>query len=247
MEPQMISASTLGFSYDDTPALHDVSFGVAAGNLVLLAGANGSGKSTLLAVLAGLASPGAGLLRVADLRLPGQERALRRISRLVVQDADLQILGATVGEDLLLGRSATDEAMVRSMAGRFDLAGAWDLPAHTLSWGMRRKLCLAAALLDDPRLLLLDEPFAGLDYHGTLEMRRILTENRRKSLTQVVAVHDLDPVADLADQMLVLDRGRLVLSGRPAAVMDGVRTHGVRPPCSWLAGRGLVPWDDGHG
>ncbi|MES9995369.1 ATP-binding cassette domain-containing protein [Desulfovibrio aminophilus] len=242
----MISASTLGFSYDDTHALRDVSFGVAVGNLVLLAGANGGGKSTLLAILAGLASLGSGLLRVADLRLPGQERALRRISRLVVQDADLQILGTTVGEDLLLGRSVTDAAMSRAMAGRFGLAEAWDQPAHALSWGMRRKLCLAAALLDDPRLLLLDEPFAGLDYPGTLEMRRILAENRRNGLTQVVAAHDLDPVADLADQMLVLDRGRLVLSGPPDAVMDGLRAYGVRPPCSWLAGRALVPWDDGH-
>ncbi|WP_449243364.1 energy-coupling factor ABC transporter ATP-binding protein [Desulfovibrio sp.] len=240
----MISAESLCFSYDGAQALRDVSFGIEAGSLTLLAGANGGGKSTLLTLLAGLASPDSGRLLVDGLAIPGQERDLRRMGRLVVQDADLQILGATVGEDLLLGRLGADADRARDMAARFGLAETWDQPAQALSWGMRRKLCLAAALLDDPRLLLLDEPFAGLDYPGALEMRRILAENRRNGLTQVVAVHDLDPVADLADRMLVLDQGRLVLAGPPAAVMDGLLLHGVRPPCSWLAGKTLFPWDE---
>lgn len=242
----MISVESLCFSYDGAQALRDVSFGIEAGSLALLAGANGGGKSTLLTLLAGLARPDSGRLLVDGLAIPGQERDLRRVGRLVVQDADLQILGATVGEDLLLGRPGADTGRARDMAARFGLAETWDQPAHALSWGMRRKLCLAAALLDEPRLLLLDEPFAGLDYPGALEMRRILADNRRHGLTQVVAVHDLDPVADLADQMLVLDRGCLVLSGPPMAVMDGLPRHGVRPPCSWLAGKTLLPWDEGH-
>lgn len=224
-------------------ALRDLEFGLERGELVVLAGANGSGKSTLLSLLAGLASPTAGRVEVHGLVLPGQERELRRRARLVVQDADLQILGATVGEDLMLGREGESGDQARAMAARFGLDGHWDRPVQALSWGQRRKLCLAAALLDAPELLLLDEPFSGLDYPGILEMRRLLAGNRAVGLTQILAAHDLDPVADLADRMVVLEGGRLVLQGRPAEVLDHLAGHGVRPSCSWLAARELRPWE----
>lgn len=228
-------------------ALQDLEFGLERGELAVLAGANGSGKSTLLSLLAGLASPSSGHVQVEGLVLPGQEHELRKQARLVVQDADLQILGATVGEDLLLGREGRGvEARVRSTAARFGLEAYWDRPVQSLSWGQRRKLCLAAALLDAPDLLLLDEPFSGLDYSGILEMRRLLAEHKAAGLTQVLAAHDLDPVADLADRLVVLDAGRLALEGRPEEVLDHLIGHGVRPPCSWLEGRVLRPWESGR-
>ena len=236
----MIEAAQLSFAYDrDARALESMDFRIPAGTLAVVAGANGSGKSTLLSLLAGLETPSSGRLRLGDFLLPGQEAEARRVGRLVVQDADLHILGATLAEDLLLGREHEDPAAARDMARRFGLLPHWDSPVQTLSYGMRRKLCLAGALLDQPRLLLLDEPFAGLDYPGTREMRGILRDNRVQGLTQVLSTHDLDPVADLADVLLVLERGRLALCGAPAEVLPGLRGLGVRPPCSWLAGRGL--------
>lgn len=236
----MIEAAQLSFAYGrDARALEAMDFRIPAGTLAVVAGANGSGKSTLLSLLAGLETPSSGSLRLGDLRLPGQEAEARRVGRLVVQDADLHILGATLAEDLLLGREGEDPAAAREMARRFGLLEHWDSPVQTLSYGTRRKLCLAGALLDEPRLLLLDEPFAGLDYPGIREMRGILRDNRAQGLTQVLSTHDLDPVADLADVLLVLERGRLALCGAPAETLPGLRGLGVRPPCSWLAGRGL--------
>jgi biotin transport system ATP-binding protein len=236
----MIEAARLSFAYDrGVRALAEMDFRIPAGSLAVVAGANGSGKSTLLSLLAGLETPASGSLRLGDFLLPGQEAAARRLARLVVQDADLHILGATLAEDLLLGREQDGPAAARAMARRFGLLEHWDSPVQTLSYGMRRKLCLAGALLDGPRLLLLDEPFAGLDHPGTREMRAILQDNRKAGLTQVLSTHDLDPVADLADLLLVLERGRLALCGAPAEVLPGLRGLGVRPPCSWLAGRGL--------
>ena len=236
----MIEAAGLFFAYArDARALEQMDFSIPAGVLAVVAGANGSGKSTLLSLLAGLETPTSGSLRLGDFVLPGQEAEARRLGRLVVQDADLHILGATLAEDLRLGREEEDPSTARAMAERFGLLEHWDSPVQTLSYGMRRKLCLAGALLDGPRLLLLDEPFAGLDYPGTREMRAILRDNRSQGLTQVLSTHDLDPVADLADLLLVLERGRLVLCGPPAEVLPGLRGLGVRPPCSWLAGQGL--------
>ncbi|MGE4504108.1 MAG: energy-coupling factor ABC transporter ATP-binding protein [Desulfovibrionaceae bacterium] len=233
----MLTAKDIHYAYPGGgTALSGISVHIRAGELLLVAGTNGSGKSTLLALLAGLFEPDGGNVACSC-------GDLDRAARLVMQDADLQILGGTVGEDLLLGRSPDAGSRAREVAARFGLAQRWDDPVQTLSWGSRRKLCLAAALLDEPRLLLLDEPFSGLDYPAALEMRAFLRECRRSGMAVAMAVHDLEPVADLADGLLVLREGRQVLTGTPADVLDHVADCGVRPPCSWLASRRLASWE----
>lgn len=242
----MIRSEALEYVYEDgRKALQDVNLHLDRGGLHVLAGANGSGKSTLLALLAGLFRPTHGTLLV-DGR-GGEE--IRDVARLVLQDADLQILGGTVGEDLLLGREddVGAEAEAREFLRRFGMADCWERPVHTLSGGMKRKLCLAAALLDRPAVLLLDEPMSGLDYPGMLELRRILADNADAGMTQVVAVHDLEPVIDRTDTLTVLEHGGLVLHGAPGDVLDRVRAHHVRPPATWQAGLGVRPWDVSDG
>ncbi|BCS87718.1 energy-coupling factor ABC transporter ATP-binding protein [Pseudodesulfovibrio sediminis] len=242
----MIKLNALSFSYAaGCDALSCITMSVSKGVTQGLVGANGSGKSTLLGLIAGLYSPTEGTLVVADRKNPGQEKSIRWVCRLVMQDADLQILGGTVEEDLLLGRKRTEEAIqaARVMAERFNLLKAWETPVQTLSWGMKRKLCLAAALLDNPRILLLDEPFSGLDYAGVREMRAIIRENAKAGLTQVISSHDLESFVDLVDDLTVLDGGKLVLSGPPVNILDQVRAHGVRPPSSWLTTGTIVSWD----
>ena len=246
----MITLNTLSFAYPSGgDVLSSVSLNVPKGTLLGLVGANGSGKSTLLALMAGLYAPTGGTLNVADRVSPGSEKTIRAICRLVMQDADLQILGGTVEEDMLMG-ARRDEATVaeaRAMADRFNLLSAWERPVQTLSWGMKRKLCLAAALFDEPQVLLLDEPFSGLDYPGVQEMRAIIRENRQAGLTQVVSSHDLESFIDLVDSLAVLDSGRLVGFGAPDSVLDMVKAHGVRPPRSWTMGRTITPWDGEDG
>lgn len=226
---------------DGRAALCGVSLELCRGGLHVLAGANGSGKSTLLALLAGLYLPSGGVLSLGGKK--GED--IREMARLVMQDADLQILGGSVGEDVLLGHEGTEgaELCARAILERFAMAELWDRAVHTLSGGMKRKLCLAAALLDEPAVLLLDEPMNGLDYPAMLELRAILVANAAQGMTQVVAVHDLEPVIDLADTLTVLTQGRVALHGRPAEVLDGVRAHHVRPPATWQAGLGILPWD----
>jgi len=242
----MIRAEALSFAYPGGgPALDAVSFALPRGALCGVVGANGSGKSTLLALLAGLFAPTDGALSVGGHAAPAGEDAIRRLAALVLQDPDQQIIGATVEEDLLLGLSPGDagrRAAAEALAARFGLSDR-DAPVHTLSLGSRRKLCIVTALRDAPELLLLDEPFAGLDYPAAREMRAILRANRAAGLTQVIAAHDLEPFADLADRWLVLDRGRLAATGATAEVFAELPRHGVRPPCSWIAGRGIEPWE----
>lgn len=241
----MIRADGLGYAFGaGAAALDAVGFALAPGTLCGVVGANGSGKSTLLALLAGLFTPTAGTLSVGGDASPGAEDAIRRRVALVLQDPDQQIIGGTVEEDLLLGLPHADAAgreAARRLAARLGLTEL-ALPVQALSLGARRKLCIATALRDSPEVLLLDEPFAGLDYPAIREVRAILSANRAAGVTQLVAAHDLEALADLADRWLVLDGGRLVAEGAAEAVFPLLRGHGVRPPGAWLSARGLEPW-----
>ena len=243
----MIRARDVSFAYPGAEqVLKQASLEAVDGGLCLLAGPNGSGKSTLLCLLAGLFRPASGAVELDG--APADEAALRRTARLVTQDADLQILGGTVEEDLLLGRDADDAGVVeaaRDAAARFGLLDAWETPVQTLSWGQKRKLCLAAVLIEEPKVLLLDEPFSGLDHPAVLEMRRLLAAHRDRGLTQVLALHDLEPALDLAQRVVVLHRGETVLSGAPEDVLGDVERFGVRRPCSWRLGLGIAPYADG--
>jgi biotin transport system ATP-binding protein len=245
----LLRVQGLDYAYEKHKVLSKIDFSMHAGEMVCLAGANGSGKSTLLALLAGLYTPGGGHITLGDAASPGKTKTLRKKTALLLQDADMQILGADVAEDLLLvtdPKNTKDaEALQRAQgaAERFGLLEAWERPTHTLSYGQKRKLCLAAALLEAPELLLLDEPFAGLDYPACMEMLAFLKDCKASGPAVIVSTHDLDPVLDLADSLIVLDEGRIALSGRPEDVLDEIAAHKVRPPCSWLLERKLVPWE----
>jgi biotin transport system ATP-binding protein len=227
-------------------ALTDVSFDVPAGTTLGLVGRNGSGKSTLLMLLAGLLRPTKGRIQMDGRVSPGSESSFREVAGLVLQEAELQVLGATVEEDLLLGFGSGDAKgaeRAKNLAERFGLGPLWESPVTALSYGSKRKLCVVSTLLAEPRVLLMDEPMSGLDYPGMAEMRAILAANKAAGLTQVVAVHDLEPLADIADVWAVLDAGRLAAFGSAEEVFPKLAGHGVRPPCVWLTDRGQAPWE----
>lgn len=232
----MIEVCNISFAYPHQPlALDSVSFQIPTGQTVGLVGANGSGKSTLLTLLAGLHAPQTGTIRIGSYSSPGQEKQIRALAGLVLQEADLQILGLTVGEDLCLGQEGADAEIgqkCRDLARRFGLGHLWDRPVEALSWGQKRRLCLAAILSKNPRVLLLDEPFIGLDYEGVNEMRAILAENKRHGLTQVIATHNLEPLSDLVDHWLVLWQGEMTVSGGSRAVFEHLRKYSIKPPCA---------------
>lgn len=243
----MIALSGLRFAYPgQDEILSGLDLKVAEGSLLVLVGANGTGKSTLLSLLAGLLTPTGGSLEAAGAVSPGQEADLRARCGLLLQDADLQILGATVGEDLRLGldrRNPAAQDAARTMAQRLTLDALMDRPVQALSWGQKRRLCLAAVLLRAPRVLLFDEPMTGLDYPGIREMRALLKENKAAGLTQVVAAHDLEPLADICDALAVLHGGTVALHGPPEAVLSRMAGFDVRPPCSWRSSGTITPWE----
>lgn len=237
----MIHAGNITFAYRGSSgrALNGVSFKLGRSEFLCLAGKNGSGKSSLLALLAGIYKPGSGTLKIT---LTGTGKA--RVG-LIPQDPDTYILGALVEEDLLLALPPGDnEARERALAlaRRFELDALLKEPVQTLSYGQKKKLSLASALAAAPDILLMDEPFAGLDYPSAVVMREALAENKRLGLTQVVCEHELDLTADLADSFLLLNSGRGIAFGQAADVFPKMLENGVRPPCWWFSGNNEPLW-----
>lgn len=239
----IVTASSLFFRHPGAEAdtLKNLTFSIREGELLCLLGVNGSGKSTLLALLAGLFAPRSGDLTVAGRVLPREAFKLRGHIALVPQDPDVYILGSLVEEDLLLGLDPDDEETrdrALGFARVFGLEHALDQPVQTLSHGQKRKLCLASALAARPEILLLDEPFAGLDHPASMAMREALARNKAANLTQVVVGHDLDLMADLADSFMLLQHGEIITAGDGSAVFPHLLEAGVRPPCAWFTGGG---------
>ncbi|MDR2444107.1 MAG: energy-coupling factor ABC transporter ATP-binding protein [Deltaproteobacteria bacterium] len=216
---------------------------VRPGELVGLVGINGSGKSTLLTVLAGLLPTTGGALSVLGFSLPKERAKLTGQVALVPQNPDVYILGALVGEDLLLGVSSKDvatKARAMDVATDMGLADLLDKPVQHLSYGQKRKLCLASTLALEPKLLLLDEPMAGLDFPASIAVRDILARNKANGLTQIVVSHDLDLTADLTDTFVLLVGGAIEAKGEANEVFPYLSKAGVRPPCWWYTGGGPV-------
>ncbi|HXN31127.1 MAG TPA: ABC transporter ATP-binding protein [Polyangiaceae bacterium] len=215
-------------------ALNDVSLRVAPGEIAVLLGANGSGKSTLLRVAAGILAPTEGDVRVAGHPVAGLDRRL--LARLVafVPQSEAVALGFRVREVVAMGRAphqdgwmrerAEDRVAVEEAIARCDLAALAIRRVDELSAGEQRRVALARALAQRPRVLLLDEPAAFLDVRHRLDLHDLLAEVAvRDRVACVVAMHELDAAAHLGSQALLLRDGRVVAAGTPGEVMTPVR------------------------
>jgi ABC-type multidrug transport system ATPase subunit len=192
-------------------ALSDVSFSIDAGRVVALLGANGSGKSTLLSIAATLLDASAGEVRYGNTVARDAGPALR--GRIGVLGHDLYIYPElTAAENLRffadlygLDRPAARVQQALAFAALSDRA---DDQAGSFSRGMRQRLALERALLHEPRLLLLDEPFTGLDDVSSVALRQRLARERQRGAIVLVTTHELEAIDDLVDEAYVLTRGR---------------------------------------
>jgi len=198
------------------PALQPLDLEVAAGRIVGVLGPNGSGKTTLLRVLAGLQPPTAGSVTV--LGLPPAHDALRRRTGFQPEGPlPIGVLSAPeylayVGAELGLANAESDRRAANWLR-RLDLEHAGRRWIRTFSTGMGKRLALAAALLGDPEVLLLDEPTAGLDPFGSADVVAILRERAAAGTTIVMASHHLQEVEEICDEVLVMHRGAVHARG----------------------------------
>jgi branched-chain amino acid transport system ATP-binding protein len=238
-----VEVESVSVAFGAIKALNDVSFTVASGSIHAVIGPNGAGKSTLFNVLSGVYQATEGEVRFGDARLSAMRPF--QIAGVGVARAfqNIALSGAqTVAENLMLGRHhltkagflssglrlprATREGKVhgeriREIAEFLDLGAKLHTPVGVLSYGDQKRVEVARALCIEPRLLLLDEPVAGMNAQETARMADAIREIRSAlGITVILVEHDMGMVMSLADRVTVLDFGRRIADGTPAQVQS---------------------------
>jgi ABC-2 type transport system ATP-binding protein len=226
-----VEVSGLSKVYGEQRAVDDLSFAIAPGRVTGFLGPIGAGKTTTLRILLGLAAPTSGEARVFGRRYVDLDEPSRTVGALI--DATGFHPGRRARYELAVHAAAggIDDARVPVVLEEVGLGAAADKRIGALSLGMRQRLGLAAALLGEPALLILDEPANGLDPAGMHWLRDLLTGYARRGATVLVSSHVLAELALFADDVVVVDHGRLVAQASVAElVASGAERVFVRSP-----------------
>ncbi len=226
-DPLACSIRGLAKEYDGRRVLSDLSFDVQPGAVLALLGENGSGKSTTLAAVAGVLEPTTGEISVGGLLLaPGTDQPEYRRRVAYVPDEPLLFADLTVRQhgSFVAGAWAVadGEPLLMELLTRFGIEDVVDDMPATFSRGMRQKTALALAFLRPATLLLVDEPFAGLDAAGREVFLELLHERVEQGCGALVATHAQARVEHFADAAIALREGEVIAHGRPADVVGAV-------------------------
>ncbi|HEY1793182.1 MAG TPA: ABC transporter ATP-binding protein [Opitutaceae bacterium] len=223
--PASISVRNLTRSYGAVLALRGVSLEVAPGEVVGLLGPNGAGKTTAIECILGLRAPDGGtvLLDGVDVLARPSEARSR---------CGAQLQGAALQDKLSPRRALAffsgfyrDALPVPALLSQFGLEQKADAPFQSLSAGQRQRLALALAFVNNPRVVLLDEPTAGLDPKSRREIHGLVAGMRGSGRAVLMSTHDLDEAARLCDRVAILDEGRIVAEARPADLARASSAH----------------------
>ncbi|GHU13516.1 ABC transporter ATP-binding protein [Spirochaetia bacterium] len=246
----LFSVKNLTKIFPGIAALDGIDLDIREGESLLVAGSNGSGKTVFMKIIAGLLDPSGGIVLFRGKPLDADADALRTSVGLVFQDADAQLIGETVAEDTAfgpknLGLSKTETAeRVRTALAAVGLEDKTDYLPRALSGGEKRRLAVAGVLAMGCETVIMDEPFANLDWPGVTQVLHIIQKLKLSGKTVIILTHELEKVLALADRLVILHRGRVRDDGEPAAVLGRLKPeYGVRDPrrdyrnigdCLWL-------------
>ncbi|MBS7654788.1 MAG: metal ABC transporter ATP-binding protein [Candidatus Bathyarchaeia archaeon] len=258
MSEHIVSVKNISVKLGDQVVLENVSFSVDEPSLILVVGPNGAGKTTLLKVMLGLIKPLKGETQVFGLNPFREGEKVRRLIGYVPQKDKISYeTPLRVGEVVLMGTllrkrfprsiSRSDVENAQKSLAYMGMEDKWKLLFSELSGGQQRRVLIARALSSDPSLLLLDEVFAGLDLESQeklLDVLKLLKENGR---TIIIVEHELDPVIDLADKILVLNRS-ICVYGEPREVLSEDKLKPIYPCLKTIEkeGRQLIILGDKH-
>ena len=234
-----IALENVSFTYQEgTPlastALSDVSLTIEDGSYTALIGHTGSGKSTILQLLNGLLVPSQGSVRVFDTLITSTSknkdiRQIRKQVGLVFQFAENQIFEETVLKDVAFGPQnfgVSEEDAEKIAREKLALVGIdeslLNRSSFELSGGQMRRVAIAGILAMEPAVLVLDEPTAGLDPLGRKELMNLFRKLHQSGMTIVLVTHLMDDVAEYANQVYVMEKGRLVKGGKPSDIFQDV-------------------------
>ena len=235
----------LTLSINNHKILDNLSFSLDKGSFAVLCGRNGAGKSQLLRCIKGLVGPDGGEILVDGVSLNAKAR-MKKIA-IVFQDADMQIVSQSVEKDVAFGPENMGldrkeiERRVENALSLMGLEGKVKQRPQTLSGGEKRKCAIAGILAMEPEVILLDEPFANLDYPSTLSVIRALNTLLGKGYTILVVSHEVEKFLFHADTLFILEEGRMKEKGRADEIYFKLPSYDIYLPknasfeeLSWL-------------
>jgi len=243
MEP-IVKVKGLSYTYPDgTKALNNVGLEIFPSNTIAFLGGNGAGKSTLFKCLNGILKPTCDLYQFQGEEVDYSKKSIAKLREsvgIVFQDPDIQLFSANVYQDISFGpmnmHLTNDEvrARVERAMKATGVEELKDRPTHFLSHGQKKRVAIAGVLAMEPKLIILDEPTAGLDPKGVSELLNILkTLKEELNMVILIATHDIDIVPLYADYCYVMDEGKLVFSGSPEEIFkepERIRSLSLRLP-----------------
>ncbi len=223
-------------------ALDDVNLEVCEGECLVIGGENGSGKSLLMSIIAGLQDGDGGISckQSEALESPASDSSSVQVSGrvgLVFQEAETQILGETPAEDIAFGpknlgwKKEEVVAAVKDALEKTGLTDKADFPARFLSGGEKRRLAVACMLAMKLPIIILDEPYANLDFGGVKQVNALVSQLKSDGKTVIILSHELEKCLGLADRFVVLFRGKKVFDGSPeAGLKENLEEWNIRNP-----------------
>lgn len=238
----LFSTKSLTKEFGGVSAVSSVTLSIPEGQIVGLIGPNGAGKTTFFNVISGVLPPTSGDFYFDEVRITGLKPY--RIARLGIARTFQNIRlfsGMTTFQNVFVGRHARTKAgflaamfggklasredkeslaRINEILSGLDLIDAADLPADTLSYGQQRRLEIARALATEPKLLLLDEPSAGMNTRETEELMEMIVRIRSRGITVLLIEHDMNLVMGICERIVVLDHGKKIAEGTPAEIRN---------------------------
>ena len=226
----MLEVKNIKYSYNaDYQALKGVSLKVEKGDMVALLGKNGAGKSTLFLHLNGIYRPDEGQVFIDGEELKYDKKSLLKFRQkvgIVFQNPDDQIFAPTVEEDVAFGPLNLGLSMeevqdrVEDALARVGMSGFEKTAPHHLSGGQKKRVAIAGILAMKPEVMVLDEPTAGLDPQGVVDLTKLLRELNDEGITIIISTHEVDLVPDYAKKVFVLVDGLLIAEGTPKDIFS---------------------------
>ena len=227
----IIEIRDLCFGYEkDSLDLENINMDIKKGSVTTILGGNGAGKSTLFLNLNGVLKPLSGQVKVDGEVLTYDKKSLNQMRRnvgIVFQDPDDQLFSADVYRDISFGAVnlglPKEEVIKRVNAAmeKTNISHLKDRPAHALSYGQKKRVAIAGVLVMEPKVIILDEPTAGLDPKGVEEITDLLQRlSRDKGITIVIATHDMDLVSTISDYIYILKDGQVTGKGSPSEIFS---------------------------
>lgn len=246
----MLQLKNLSFGFEKKkPILTDISLTIEKNSFTLITGPNGSGKSLLLKCIKGLLKPNSGTIFLDGADVTNSNKKRLTSIGLVFQDAETQIVGQTVERDILFGLEnlelplSVQQERLSAVVELLDLTKQLGQRPRTLSGGEKRRLSIAGVLVMQPKLLIMDEPFANLDYPSVVQVLKTLLQLKSEGHTIVLVSHEVEKILAYTDDVIILSEGKVAAQGAPSSIRSLFSHHGVYLPpdtpleeLTWLKG-----------